>query len=56
MNGYTLGIDETNRKGKRLKERNNQKRKWNVNGYTLGIDETNRKGKRLKERNRQKRR
>ena len=29
MNGDKPGIVEMNRKGKSLKERNNQKRKWN---------------------------
>ena len=56
MNGDKLGIDETNRKGKRLKEWNRQKGRWNVNRDKPGIDEMNRQGKMMKERNRQKRR
>ena len=41
-----------NRKRKGLKERNNQKGRWNVNWDKPGIDGMNRKGKRLKELNR----
>ena len=52
MNVDKQGIDEMNRKRKRLKERYSQKGRWNVNGDKPGIDGMNRKGKRLNELNR----
>ena len=36
MNRDKPGIDETNRKRKRLKVKNRQKGRWNVNGENQG--------------------